>query len=721
MDNDLTIQLRVLSAGVEKITQASGAVDKLNKSVITASGGGISKFGKSLESLGSRINVLGQRMTWMVSVPLLAFGNKAIDTAVEIETAWTRFRKVFSGTEEDVIKLQATAVNLSNTFGKPVEEISNVMAEFNKAGITSVSELEKLGKAVLETSIIFDTDMTKALDGTKAVMMGFNLTAEDTEKALAAINIIADKTTASEEGILEVFNRAAGTARQAGFSFTELAASQAAFEKNAIPAGRAGNAMKSILVSLTKQSNIAKDQFKELGIDMSSVAWRTGNAGDKLKILSQKLLEVKNSGDKVKLADLNEAMASLVGKFQVNNLNVLLEDMSYEFDNNADSVSQFYDGLKVASDETENLKFKNQQLQKVLESSPVKLEIMNQMYRNQQAIIGNELLPIKMKLLKTLTNLVEKFNNLSPTTQQWIIYIGLAIAVLGPLLSFVGLLTSGIGFLVTSITTLVTWLGTAGSSLATMTTSIGAATGATTTLTAALSGGLVIAFAAVAAVLVIKAIVAFKDLNKTLDDTRKQLEVNRVNLDNLQQRVGTLSTKNANDQLQNAINKSKQADEATRKLTERYSGLKGVLMAVGDQFSDWATKAYDAMEKVYKKAKDIDSGGGSVYSKLKKLFSSGGGIVPQFLNTGGLVYAANGFQPKGTDTVPAMLTPGEMVLNKGQQSTLFDMLSGRVQQKSGGGATVNINVGTMVATKGEQRAFARQIQELLNQNLARSY
>lgn len=36
----------------------------------------------------------------------------------------------------------------------------------------------------------------------------------------------------------------------------------------------------------------------------------------------------------------------------------------------------------------------------------------------------------------------------------------------------------------------------------------------------------------------------------------------------------------------------------------------------------------------------------------------------QLLSRGGVVYAANGFEPRGTDTVPAMLTPGEVVVNK---------------------------------------------------------
>jgi len=51
---------------------------------------------------------------------------------------------------------------------------------------------------------------------------------------------------------------------------------------------------------------------------------------------------------------------------------------------------------------------------------------------------------------------------------------------------------------------------------------------------------------------------------------------------------------------------------------------------------------------------------------------SGGGVVgssgigPHAYSSGGLVYAATGmFVPRGTDTVPAMLTPGEIVLNRG--------------------------------------------------------
>jgi hypothetical protein len=58
-------------------------------------------------------------------------------------------------------------------------------------------------------------------------------------------------------------------------------------------------------------------------------------------------------------------------------------------------------------------------------------------------------------------------------------------------------------------------------------------------------------------------------------------------------------------------------------------------------------------------------------------FDSGGivpqpGGVPQYFAAGGPVqYFDGGGRARGTDTVPAMLTPGEMVLTRGQQQSIF--------------------------------------------------
>ena len=714
MENELAIQLRVMSTGIEKINDATSAVNKLDSATNTASGGGLDKFGKTMQSAGSRLNVLGQRMTWMVTVPLVAFGNKAIETALDIEKAWVSFSKVFSGTEEDFKNLQIAAEELSNKFGRPIEDVINVMEEFNKAGIDGVDNLSNLGRIASETAITFDMELTDSLQGVKSVMMGYGLSVGEAEQAMADINIIADKTTASESGVLEVFNRAAGTARQAGFSIQELAASQGAFEKSAIPAGRAGNAMKSILVSLTKQSNVAKDQFLELGINMSSAGWRTADASEKFEILSKKFLEVKQSGDKLKLADLNEAMASLVGKFQVNNLNVLLEDMSNNFDDNADTVSQYYEGLKVATDATENMAWKQQQLDKVMGSSPQKMAALSQEYRNMTAEIGEKLLPIKVKLMETLIKLLEAFNNMSPSQQDFIIKLGLIAAAAGPVLAFVGLFTSGLGFLLSAISTIIS------SGLIPLGTAITGSTG----VAAAFAGFATVTIPLVTAALLYKAVVAFKQLQQTLKDVGTANEETRKRLDGMQQRLNTMEDGPAKEKLKSVMDQSYKLADAADEIKKRYEGIPGAFRAVGDQIYDWFkpwVEKYkkgwgDMVEWIKTKIKGMIDLINRAIAGYNKLPGTPNINEIRYKANGGLVYAASGYLAKGNDTVPAMLSPGEMVLNRSQQSNLFDMISGRKQMQTAGGATVNINVGTMVASRGEQREFARKIKELLEED-----
>ena len=96
LDYELQIKMTALNQASAQVDAVAGSVGKLDGATKKASASSQS-FGQKMVGMGSQLNVLGQRMTWMVSVPLLAFGNKAIETALDVEKSWVRFRKVFSG------------------------------------------------------------------------------------------------------------------------------------------------------------------------------------------------------------------------------------------------------------------------------------------------------------------------------------------------------------------------------------------------------------------------------------------------------------------------------------------------------------------------------------------------------------------------------------------------------------------------------------------------
>ena len=87
MDYEMQIRLTALNNASAQVNAVTGSVNNLNNATKKVSKS-TQTFGQKMMGMGSQINVLGQRMTWMVSVPLLAFANRSINTAIDIETSW---------------------------------------------------------------------------------------------------------------------------------------------------------------------------------------------------------------------------------------------------------------------------------------------------------------------------------------------------------------------------------------------------------------------------------------------------------------------------------------------------------------------------------------------------------------------------------------------------------------------------------------------------------
>lgn len=105
----------------------------------------------------------------------------------------------------------------------------------------------------------------------------------------------------------------------------------------------------------------------------------------------------------------------------------------------------------------------------------------------------------------------------------------------------------------------------------------------------------------------------------------------------------------------------------------------------------------------------------------------GGGQV-QGLAKGGMVryYADGGFAPHGTDTVPAMLTPGEFVVNADATRRFYSQLtamnSGRqpIYRATGGPVTQNFSFGDINLVNERSKNPARSIASELRRELRRS-
>ena len=121
--------------------------------------------------------------------------------------------------------------------------------------------------------------------------------------------------------------------------------------------------------------------------------------------------------------------------------------------------------------------------------------------------------------------------------------------------------------------------------------------------------------------------------------------------------------------------------------------IKAVVAAIKLAFDGWIQAidlmiaAWDRAVKAYENFKKTVSGGvprspesinplnpalpGDVIGAGEKISMARGGLVPAYARTGAV------FSSRGTDTIPAMVSPGELILNRAQQENLAKQMNGQ--------------------------------------------
>ena len=93
--------------------------------------------------------------------------------------------------------------------------------------------------------------------------------------------------------------------------------------------------------------------------------------------------------------------------------------------------------------------------------------ILRAEFQNALATLGQNLLPIALKVTQALNKMLEAFNNAPPFVQKGVLALLAFLALLGPLLSFIGTILSvastlaGLGITASTVTTALTTIGTA--------------------------------------------------------------------------------------------------------------------------------------------------------------------------------------------------------------------------------------------------------------------
>lgn len=435
--SNLEKQARQASSVLGSQMQAAGAH-------IKEIGNNISELGEKVTGVGDKVSALGGKMTATITMPVVAGGTAAVKEATDYSSALAKLSTIADTTQTPIDDLDSSIMALSDSTGMGAAEIAEASYQAISAGQSTKDAVGFVEQANVLARAGF-TSMTTATDTLTTALNAYGLSADQvssvSDKLITTQNL--GKTTVDELGAS--MGKVIPTAAMYGVNLDQLSAAYVTTTKNGIGTAEATTYINGMLNELGKSGSTTSNILKEkTGKSFSELMNEGYNLSDVLQIIQN---EADSSG--MSLADMFGSQEAAKAAATITQHTTDFTSAVKELGNSAGTAQQAFDTLE-ASDPS------------------IQFEKTKTAIQNCAISIGQILMPIVQQIAGKIQELVQKFRDLDPETQQQIVMIAAIAAAIGPLIVIIGTLISSVGKIITfggQIVSLVgsitTWMGTA--------------------------------------------------------------------------------------------------------------------------------------------------------------------------------------------------------------------------------------------------------------------
>lgn len=437
--SNLEKQARQASSVLGSQMQAAGAH-------IKEVGNNISELGEKVTGVGDKVSALGGKMTATITMPVVAGGTAAVKEATDYSSALAKLSTIADTTQTPIDDLDSTIMALSDSTGMGAAEIAEASYQAISAGQSTKDAVGFVEQANVLARAGF-TSMSTATDTLTTALNAYGLSADQvssvSDKLITTQNL--GKTTVDELGAS--MGKVIPTAAMYGVNLDQLSAAYITTTKNGIGTAESTTYINGMLNELGKSGSTTSDILKEkTGKSFSKLMNSGYNLSDVLQIVQD---EADSSG---------MSLADMFG--------------SQEAAKAAATITQHTNDFTGAIKELESSTGTAQKAFDTLEASDpsIQFEKTKTAIQNCAISIGQILMPIVQQIAGKIQELVQKFRELDPETQEQIVKFAAIAAAIGPLIVVIGTLISSVGKVITfggQIVSLVgsitTWMGTASS------------------------------------------------------------------------------------------------------------------------------------------------------------------------------------------------------------------------------------------------------------------
>jgi len=368
-----------------------------------------------LKNTGEQLKGVGKSMTKNVTAPIVAIGTASAAVAGRFETSLTKINTQVGISKEQVGKWKDEIKKLAPVVGVGPVALSDALFVVASAGADAEEALGIVEVSAKASAIgLGDTEtVARAVTAAMTTYADSNLTAEQaTDKLLATVkagNLAADELAPTLGKVIPI-------AASMGISFDEVGANIATFTRLGVSASESTTALKATLSALQKPSKAAEEAAYGLGTSFEQIRRSVRENGLASTMNDLITLTDGNSTTLSELIPSVEGLASVLGTAgaQGEEYEQILRDIQ-------SSTGLVDKGFKEVSETSEQK----------MKKSMAALAVVG-------VSIGDNLLPILSRAADFVTNLANRFENLSPETQRLAVVVAAVAAAMGPLAVGIG-------------------------------------------------------------------------------------------------------------------------------------------------------------------------------------------------------------------------------------------------------------------------------------------
>lgn len=386
--------------------------------------GVMNKVGDGFKAAGEKMSAIGGKLSKGVTAPIVAIGTAAGAAWKGIDDALDTIVTKTGATGDAMKEFEGNFKNVFTSIPADAQQVGDAIGELNtQFGLTGES-LEQASTQMVQFAEINGTDITNSTIAAKQAMEQFGASTEELPSFLDTVTAAAQQTGQSTDSIFEAVKRGAPQLKAMGLDLNSSAMMMAKFQQ-------AGLDSTKVLSSMTKaQVTFAKDG-KTLQQGMEEFFAAVEQGGDSVDVINQasEIFGSKNGPMMV------EAIQS--GK-------ISLEDFTASAQNYSGTVAETFDATRDPID-------------KMKESLNNLSMLGAELFNTIQEVAA----PILEQLVEHIKSLREKWEELSPQTQQTIVKVAAIAAAIGPLLIVLGKMATGIGVVVKALSAFASPVGLA--------------------------------------------------------------------------------------------------------------------------------------------------------------------------------------------------------------------------------------------------------------------